>query len=236
MTTASSTEPEATLAEVRQLRRRFHDRAHGGAWLPALAIAALLLSSTALYRYPFTDPSSMEAAFPFWAGLPDEQRDPIASYVFWFVGTPLMFGAIAGWYRWRARRLGIRVAWQPVAYLGLGMLVLLSVLAAVPRRLPADPDLIGVVTKPPLWVQITGPLTPLLLIALAAVALGWVERSRALIAAGAWIGALTIWLGSALPLGAIPGGSLSLRPGHYLVIMALPLIVFGVGRLARSRR
>jgi hypothetical protein len=234
VTTANSTEAETTLAEVRHLRRRFRDRAHGGAWLPALAIAALLLASTALYRYPFTEPTEMEAAFPFWAGLPDEQRDPIASYVFWFVGTPLMFGAIAGWYRWRARRVGIRVAWQPVVYVGLGVLILLSVLAAVPRRLPANPDLIGVVNEPPLWVQLTGPLTPLLLIAVATVALGWVERSRALVASGIWIAALTFWLSSSFPLGAVPGGNLSLRPGHYLVIMALPLVIFGVARLARS--
>jgi hypothetical protein len=232
MTTARSTEPEATLAEVRDLRRRFGARAHGGAWLPALAIAALLVASIGLYRFPFTSPNVMEAAFPFWAGLPDEQREPIASYVFWFVGTPLMFGAIAAWYRWRARRVGIRVAWQPVVYVGLGVLILLSVLAAVPRRLPADPDIL--VDEPPLWVQITGPLTPLLLIALATVALGWVERSRALVVSGIWIGLLTVWLSSTFPLGAIPGGTLSLRPGHYLIIMALPLIVFGVARLARG--
>jgi hypothetical protein len=217
---------------VRQLRRRFRERAHGGAWLPALAIAALLLASTALYRYPFTEPTMMEAAFPFWAGLPDEQREPIASYVFWFVGTPLMFGGIAGWYRWRAHRVGIRVAWQPVAAVGLGVLILLSVLAAVPRRLPPDPDIL--VSEPPLWVQLTGPLTPLLLIAVATVALGWVERSLALMVSGVWIAALTLWLSSTFPLGAIPGGVLSLRPGHYLVIMALPLIVFGVVRLARG--
>ena len=234
MTTASSTDPEATLAEVHHLRQRFRERAHGGAWLPALAIAALLLASMALYRYPFTDPNVMEAAYPFWAGLPDEQRDPIASYVFWFVGTPLMFGAIAGWYRWRARRMGIRIAWQPVVYVGLGVLILLSVLAAVPRRLPDNPNLIGVVDEPPLWVQITSPLTPLLLIAVATVALGWVERSRALVVSGVWIAALTVWLSSKFPMGAVPGGNLSLRPGHYLIIMALPLLIFGVARLARS--
>src|SRR5262245_40697965 len=101
--------PQEALAEVQRLRRRTYVRAHGGAWLPAMAFAALLLSSAALYRYPFSSPTNVDTTYPFWAGLPDEQRLPPASYAFWFLGTPAVFALIAVWYQWRARRVGMRV-------------------------------------------------------------------------------------------------------------------------------
>jgi hypothetical protein len=128
--------PQEALAEVKRLQRRTYVRAHGGAWLPAVAFAALLLSSTALYRYPFASPTSLGVSYPFWAGLPDEQRLPAASYAFWFLGTPLVFAVIALWYQWRARRVGMRVAWRPFVATGLAVLALLAVLIAVPGGPP----------------------------------------------------------------------------------------------------
>ena len=68
----STDDPEEALAEVKRLRRRAHQRAHAGAWLPATAIAVLLLASIGLYRYPFESTPLIEASYPFWAGLRDE--------------------------------------------------------------------------------------------------------------------------------------------------------------------
>jgi hypothetical protein len=97
----------------------------------------------------------------------------------------------------------------------------------------------------------TSLLTPLLPIAAAVVVLGWSERSVGLIAAGAWIAFLAIWLCSSVPLGSFPGwvdavltggdspglgGQFALRPGHYLVVMAVPLLVFALVRLLRLAR
>lgn len=101
---------ETTLAEMDRLRRRAAVRAHGGVWLPALAVAALLLASLALYRQPFSEVDTISFRYPYWAGLQDNNRNETASYLFWFLGTPLVFGGIALWYRQRATRTGMRVA------------------------------------------------------------------------------------------------------------------------------
>ncbi|MEV6814687.1 hypothetical protein [Micromonospora sp. NPDC051296] len=235
-------EAAETLAALEQLRRRTHRRTHGGAWLPALGVAVLLLASMALYRYPLSQTNSIDADYPFWAGLPDEQVSPVASYVFWFVGTPMLFTGMALWYAWRARRYGVRVAWPLVAATGLGVLVLLAVFAAVPTGpVPAGLTL----PNGPHW---GGLLTPFLPLAAAVVVLGRAERSRGLVAAGGWIALLTAWLCTTFPLGYLPGwftamtggtefgGQLSLRPGHYLVLMALPLLVVAAVNLAAARR
>jgi hypothetical protein len=221
-------EAEQTLAEVRRLRDRAHTRAHGGAWLPAVAIAALLLASIALYRYPFGQTSSISADYPFWAGVADEQRSPMLSYLFWFLGTPLVVALTAAWYRRRERESGMRVAWPLFAAAGLGVLVLLAILAAAPTGPQSD----ALVASGPWW---PGFLTPLLPVAAGVVALGVAERSRSLVAAGVWIGLMAVWLCQWAPLGTVPGGMLSLRPGHYLIVMALPLVVFAVVRYARGR-
>ncbi|MER5456607.1 hypothetical protein ABT008_17640 [Micromonospora sp. NPDC002389] len=234
-------EAAETLARLERIRRRTRRRVHGGAWLPASGFAVLLLSSMSLYRSPLTQPHSISVEHPFWAGLPDEQVSPVASYVFWFVGTPLLFAAIAAWYAWRARRHGVRVAWPLVAATGLGVLVLFAVLAAVPTGALSD----GLTSRSGLhWA---GLLTPLLPVGLAVVVLGWAERSRALVAAGSWITLLAVWLCSGFPLGRLPGwtsvliggdglgGQLSLRPGHYLVLMALPLLAVAIVNLASGR-
>ncbi|MCW6008063.1 hypothetical protein K1W54_26485 [Micromonospora sp. CPCC 205371] len=219
---------EQTLVEVRRLRAQARARAHGGAWLPAAAIAALLLASIALYRWPFGQTSSIVAEYPFWAGVADEQRSPMLSYLFWFLGTPLVVGLTAAWYRRRERVSGMRVAWPLFAAAGLGVLVLLAVLAAAPSG--PQPDALS--AAGPWW---PGFLTPLLPVAAGVVALGVAERSRALVAAGVWIALMAVWLCQWWPLGTIPGGMLSLRPGHYLVVMALPLLVFAAVRYARGR-
>jgi hypothetical protein len=248
MASPGATDPEAALAEVRRLRQRASQRAHGGAWFPAAAIAILLLASIALYRYPFASPSAITAEYPYWAGLPDEQRAPLASYAFWFLGAPLVFAMTAVWYRWRVRRVGMRVAWRSFIATGLGVLLLLAVLAAVPQGdRYASQELAS--TSPAFW---TGFLTPLLPVAAAVLMLGWAERSPFLTAAGAWIAFLALWLCSSFPLGYLPGwvtslmsggapslgGQLALRPGHYVILMALPLIAFAfvlLVSLARTR-
>ncbi|MCX4386825.1 hypothetical protein OG777_07765 [Micromonospora peucetia] len=243
MDRGATEEAGRTLADLERLRRRTHRRAHGGAWLPAAAIAGLLLASMALYRHPLGQTSSITADHPWWAGLPDEQRDPVTSYLFWFVGTPLLFAVTALWYHWRARRHGVRVAWPLFAGTGLGVLALLAVLAAVPTG-PVPDGLAA--TDGPYW---QGLLTPLLPLAAAVMVLGWAERSRGLIAAGGWITLLTVWLCTSFPLGYLPGwatallngggeslgGNLALRPGHYLVLMALPLLTVAAVRLVSSR-
>ncbi|SCL45479.1 hypothetical protein GA0070606_0762 [Micromonospora citrea] len=232
-------EAERTLTELHRLRDRAARRAHGGAWLPAAAVAALLLASAALYEAPFAPLNAIDAEHPFWAGLPDQQRQPVLSYVYWFVGIPLLFAGSAGWYRWRARRLGVRVAWPAFVGTGLGVLALLAVIAAVPTR-PAPDGL--TVAAGPYWPGLLSPLLPL---AATVLVLGWAERSRGLVAAGVWIVLLTGWLCTTYPLGTIPawalgtdslGGQLGLRPGHYLVLMALPLIAVSAARLASARR
>ncbi|MGW4462442.1 hypothetical protein [Micromonospora sp. NPDC004704] len=237
-------EAERTLVELRRLRRRTHARTHAGAWLPAAGVAALLLLSITLYRYPFEPAYAITAEYPYWAGLPDQQRSALASYLFWFLGTPLLIAATAAWYRWRSRQLGLRVAWWPFAGTALGVLVLLAILAAVPKGPPSD-DLIA---DSGFWWQ--GLLTPLVPIAFAVLALAWGERSRTLAATGVWIILLASWLCGTFPLGRLPawvfvlldgnpdalGGQLALRPGHYLVLMALPLVIFAAVRARRSRR
>ena len=247
MEASGVTDPAQALDEVRRLRRRAHLRAHGGAWLPAAAFAALTLASTALYRYPYSSPIGLGVSYPYWAGLPDEQRSPTASYAFWFVGTPLVFALIALWYRWRAKRVGMRVEWRPFVATGLFVLALLAVLAAIPAGQPdTGVEFLGL--SPSLWTSL---LTPLLPIAAAVVVLGWSERSAGLIAAGAWMGFLAVWLCSTAPLGSFPGwvdeiltagdgpglgGQFGLRPGHYLIVMAVPLLVFALVRLLRLAR
>lgn len=238
--------PEETLAELNRLRSRTRTRAHSGVWLPAALVAALLLASSALYRVPFTEAYSYTIDHPYWAGLPDEQRDPVLSYAFWFVVIPLLVAVTAAWYARRARQLGVRVAWPVFAATGLGVLLLLAVLAAVPKtEIGSD----GMTADSPAWWW-QGLLTPLLPVAAAVLALAWAERSPGLAASGLWITLLTAWLCGTFPLGRIPspvaaflsggtspyGGQLSLRPGHYLGLMALPLVVFAVVRGARAWR
>ncbi|PZG01558.1 hypothetical protein [Micromonospora deserti] len=203
----------------------------------------LLLASMALYRHPLGSASSIMADHPWWAGLPDEQRNPVTSYVFWFVGTPLLFAATGLWYHWRARRLGVRVAWPLFVGTGLGVLALLAVFAAVPTG-PVPDGLVA--AEGPFW---PGLLTPLLPLAAAVVVLGRAERSRGLVVAGGWIALLTVWLCTSFPLGSVPGwaswllggggeslgGQLALRPGHYLVLMALPLLSVAAVRLLSGR-
>jgi hypothetical protein len=232
-------DPAQALTEVRRLRTRSRRRAHGGAWLPAAVLAVLLLLSAALYRYPFADPHALEVSFPFWAGLPDEQRSATGSYAFWLFGLPAAFAAIAAWYRYRARRMGVRVPWPVLVTVGMAALVLLLVLVAIPREPLADPNLLTT-ASPPLW---HGLATPLLAVAAAVVALGWVERGPGLAATGAWIGLLAWWQCAAGPAPGrltwllIGGGGppLAWRPAGVLLAMAGPLLGWVLVQAVRSR-
>lgn len=241
-------DPAQTLTEVRRLRTRSRRRAHGGAWLPAAVLAVLVLLSAALYRYPFDEPNTntLQVSYPFWAGLPDEQRSATGSYAFWLLGLPVAFAAIAAWYRYRARRLGVRVPWPVLVAVGLGALVLLLVLVAVPSEPLTAPNLLAT-ARPPLW---HGLATPLLAAAAAVVALGWVERAPGLAATGAWIGLLAWWQCAAGALGAIPrwlvwllnggsggalGGQFGLRPAGMLLAMVGPLLAWVLVQAVRNR-
>ena len=77
----------------------------------------------------------------------DEQRSEVASYVYWIVGLPALFAGIAAWYRWRARRVGMRVDWRPFVVTGTGVLVLLAIMVAVPGGDRAD--------EPPWYLGLT---------------------------------------------------------------------------------
>ncbi|WBB53890.1 hypothetical protein [Verrucosispora sp. WMMD573] len=255
MDQASEGQATQTLAELQRLRRRTRARTHGGSWLPALGIAVLLLASSALYRHPFASTYSVSVDAPYWAGLPDEQRNPLASYLFWFLCTPLLLAAIGAWYRWRSRSLGLRVAWPLFVGTGLGVLLLLAVLAAVPTQEQHQSDIL---TSNPDHFWLPGLLTPLLPIAVAVTALGWAERSPSLTIAGGWIAALTVWLCGWVPMGHLPGwatdilggdltgpmdgtpnslgGQVDWRPGIWLTLMALPLVTFAAIRGWQSWR
>ena len=234
---------EKTLADIRQLRARSRRLAHGGAWLPALLLAGLVLASMLLYRNPFGEqPGSWR--HPFWAGLPAGARSEVGAYLFWFAGLPLTVLATAAWYRWRGRRVGMTIAWPWYAGVTCGVLASLAVFAAVPSRSVTPPFEAG-------W---PGLLTPLVAVAAAAIALGAVERSRGLILGGAWLGLITAWH-CTLGMGELPGwltwlldggegpalgGQLTLfglhRPGPVLVLMVLPLLATGVLGWWRERK
>jgi hypothetical protein len=189
---------EETLAQIRDLRVRTRALAHGGVWFPVTLIAALLLLSIALYEAPFTQPTYLEARFPFWAGLPDMQRDVQLSYAFWFVLTPVTFALIAWWYHRRGRELGLTVSLKWFVGTGLGALLALVALAALPpeRQLP-NLDEISSVANSVDWLQ--GVRTPILPLALALLVLAWAERSVPLAATGLWIGVVACWFCAAGP-------------------------------------
>jgi hypothetical protein len=244
------TDAQQTLTEVRRLRSRARLVAHGGAWFPAAVLAALVLLSTALYQRPYQQVTSLSSGS--WAGLPSDERSALASYLYWFIGTPVAFAVIGLWYRWRARRTGMRIPWRWFAGVGLGLLIGLALLAAV----PVDPQTAAIAdhlaTEPPSVQWLRAFRTPLIAIAAAQVVLGWVARSRWLTAAGAWLG-LVAWWQHYFHLGGIPGwmawllgggqgpalgGEITLlglnRPGPVLILATLPLLAFAAVRAARS--
>jgi hypothetical protein len=239
------TDPQDTLTEVTRLRSRARLIAHGGAWFPAAVLAALVLLSTVLYEMPYQQVNEIYGGR--WAGLPSTERDEVASYLFWFVATPVAFAAIGWWYRRRTRQTGMRVSWKSFAGVGLGLLIGLALLAAV----PTDPATNQLTVDPPWW-WLRAFRTPLIPVAAAVAVLGWVERSRWLLIAGAWLG-LVAWWQNYFFLGGIPGwmswllaggegpalgGEITLlglnRPGPTLILATLPLLVFAVMRAVRS--
>lgn len=246
------TDPAAVLAEMNELRARSRRLAHGGAWLPALTLAALPLLSSALYQHPLSSVINSGGGgviqFPFWAGLPEPQRASLASYAFWLVAAPLAFALVAQWYRHREQRHGVRVPWRvPIAAGAAGFLCLLLLFAA-----PTGEPVLALAATASTWWQ--GLLTPLLSVAIAAIVLGFVERSIAITVSGAWmaamawqfctigqVGGLFGWQTWVLGGGSGPalGGQMTLlgidRPAPALVMMALPLALTGLYRAARSR-
>src|SRR6266542_630923 len=205
---------EQELTEVRRLRDRTRSRAHGGVWFPVAVLALLLLTSIALYRSPFRELHEATVTVPYWAGLPAEQRSPIASYRLWLVGA------------------------------GLGALAALAIIAAVPVELSQDVPLGTLTSTPPPAGTIlrNGLLTPLLPIGIAIAVLGLVEGSRALVLAGGWV-ALIAWFHCTFGVTSVFHGGPSLDanwryhtlPGPLLVAIALPLLAFAAVRAWRVR-
>jgi len=244
----------AVLAEMHQLKSRSRRLAHGGAWLPALVLAAVPLGSIALYRHPFSAALNSAQAqseegvtfdYPYWAGLPEQQHNALLSYAFWLVAVALAVVLVARWYRHREDSRGVRVPWRmPLVAGGTGLLALLALFAA-PTGTPPSSGLDFA------WWQ--GLLTPLISIALAVIALGFAERSVGIAAAGLWLGGLAWqfcatgyvggllgWQSWLLSGGSGPalGGQLGLgldRPAIALVVMALPLVLVGLYRAFRLR-
>jgi hypothetical protein len=236
------------LAEMRSLRDRSRRLARGGIWLPALVLAALPLVSIALYRHPFSSilaEGGGAIEYPYWAGLPEQQRSGLGSYLFWLVAAPLAYALVAQWYRRRERSHGVRVPWRvPVGAGAAGLLCLLALFAA-----PTGQPGLG---AGPSWWQ--GLLTPLLTVGVATVVLGVVERSIGITLAGVWmtalawqfcatgfVGGLLGWQSWLLGGGSGPalGGQLTLlgldRPAPALLLMALPLALTGLYHAVRSR-
>jgi hypothetical protein len=240
-------QPGGVLADVRTLRDRGRRLAHGGAWFPALVLAALLLLSIGLYRGPFTSLVELSSigpfepiapaglVYPYWGGLPHDLHSQLASYVFWLVGEPLAFVALAWWYRRRERRLGVRLPWKAPIVAGIAGLVGLLALMAAPTG--ATDRVWGVTSVG------QGLLTPLVSVGLAVTVLGIVERSVGIAVSGLWIawvawqvcslgelGGLFGWQTWLMTGGTGPalGGQLTLlgldRPGPTLIAMALPLV------------
>lgn len=228
--------PVQTLNDVRRLRARSRRRAHSGAWVPAGVLATLVLLSTVLYRHPLHEPMSGIISYPYWAGLPSDQRNAPLSYAYWLLGLPAAFAAIALWYRHHARRVGMRVPWPLFAGAGLVALLLIVVLLAIPTRSSPSPYLLLSYPHPS---PIRGLATPLVAVTASLIALGWVERSPSVSVAGLWLGLLAWWQ-CAAGYGRIPawlmwlldggqgsslGGTTSLQPGGMLLLMTLPLLV-----------
>lgn len=259
MTSDASPPATAVLDEVRRLGERTRRLAKAGSWFPVALLAVLLLGSIALYAVPFRQPTELRVSSPYWAGLPDQQRDPIVSYLYWFLGTPVTILLIGGWYRWRARHVGIRIRWVRFAATAIGALAALAVLAAAPVGPSAGSDLAA--DAPPLTVAAQvgrGFLTPLLAIGLAVIVLGWSERSRGLSLSGVWVvaiawwqcsqgmGRLTGWMVWVLDgfSGPALGGEVAIlglnRPGPILIVLTLPMLVFAairaIGAALRAMR
>jgi hypothetical protein len=239
--------PAGLLAEVRTLRARSRRLAHEGAWLPAFVLAALPVLSIGLYRYPTSSMLQAPPQYPYWAGLPQEQRSSVASYAFWLVTEPLALVVVALWYRRRESRRGVRVPWRaPVIAGATGLLCLLALFAAP----TGQPVAFGGAAQS-VW---QGLLTPLLSVGVAAFVLGLIERSVGIVLCGVWmtllpwqfcangqIGGLFGWQTWLLDGGSGPamGGQLTLlgldRPAPSLLAMALPLALVATYRAVRVR-
>lgn len=235
-----------TLDDVDRLRKRVRTRVHNGAWFPSLVIGLFILASISLYRVPFIEPHIYGSESPDWAGLPEMQRSPLASYLFWFLGMPVVLALIALWYRRREQLTGFRVRWRLFLGVAGGAMALLAVFAAVPRRQLSAEEMMTLVPYDP-QVLVNGFFSPLMAVAVGVVLLGRVERSRWLVFCGAWIGVITWWQ-FAFGMGGIPGwaawilgggepslgGQVALlnvhRPGPLLIVIALPLLLFALSR------
>jgi hypothetical protein len=123
----------------------------------------------------------------------------------------------------------MKIAWPWYASVTCAVLALLAIIAAVPTRSVTSPFQAG-------W---SGLLTPLVAVAVAAIALGVVERSRGLVFGGAWLGLITGWH-CTLGMGELPDGQLTLfglhRPGPVLILMSLPLLIVGLLGWWRARK
>src|SRR5262245_58155544 len=164
--------PRELLASVRDLTRQVR-AAQRGTWFPLLVFAALSFGAIPVAQHGGHTFGNCSAALG-----PAEQPRPCKVYsvgplVYWSVGLVLAYAAIAGFYRYQARRRGIGT--RVKAYVLVGVVV--AVLAtAVTLWSVYHPSGGGSTLS-----QVVNQLhTPSAAIGMALLALAWVERNPAL--------------------------------------------------------
>ena len=171
------------VGEIEGVRRRTR-RASAGAAVPLALLGLLVAGAAPVYALasdsntyyggegygelvgPLSEPTFLDRLL--WVHSTTTRYDGIAYY--WLIAAPLIFAAIAGYYRWRARRTGLSVDGWRVAAAGVG--VFGALVATMAYGALAD---VG-------WgfgdgIKAGDFVSPFLVVALAAFVLAWVERS-----------------------------------------------------------
>jgi hypothetical protein len=240
---ASPAQAADLLGDVRKLRREARSARHAY-WFPLVLFGLLTVAAMPFYVQPtmrsgFLIFKSGEPIMPLLGGGSFVSRVSLQYY--WLAALLVGLALTLAWYRYHARRVGLRTA--PRAYL-ITLVVLLVVAAVLPLL-----ALIGPFHQ--LQWFLPGDLTirgtfPFLIIAAGLWALAWAERSRALavialiytgasllaslydvenvIFRGGWISGMDQYRFGSLPNVALPA----------LVLLIAGLISFGIQR--RQRR
>lgn len=172
------------VGEIEGVRRRTRRESRGGAVplaLLGLLVACAAPAYAAAVRFATADGSGFVSFEPRRTTFVDRLlhahpnvtgSDSIGRY--WLVAAPLVFGAVAAYYVWRARRSGISIDGWRVAALGGGLFALLVAAMAFAGGAAVAHD----------GFSAAGLLNPFLVVAVAVLTLAWVERSVAILLAG----------------------------------------------------
>jgi hypothetical protein len=224
--------PRRLLAATRRLTGRVH-HAQRGAWFPLTLLGLVVAAAAPFYRLS----TGLHAACGQLAATAGAvSRQCVASlgwaaFTYWTIALPCAYAVIGGFYVVRARHRGVGTRIVPYVIAGVGSGIVLTITAVWPvaRRLS------GLPSSSPVALLVHG-LNPLLGIGLALLVLAWVERLWALLgfAVAYSAFALTINLYSFSKLFRHLGWTV---PGHWvllpgLLIAALLLLIaaaaFGV--------